>query len=55
MTILIKLLKYFNFNESQKKDAKKLVNALYKILIDKDASLIEINPLVITKNGKLFA
>ena len=26
---------------------------MYKIIIEKDASLIEINPLIITKNDKL--
>ena len=49
-----KIIEPFNFNEDQKKDAKKLIEAMYKILIDKDASLIEINPLIITKNGKLI-
>ena len=49
-----RILKIFNFNESQKKVASKLVQTLYKILIDKDASLIEINPLIITKEEKLI-
>ena len=49
-----KILKIFKLNQNQKKDGKKLVNALYKILIEKDASLIEINPLVITKQNKLI-
>tara|TARA_X000001036_G_scaffold378383_1_gene368716 strand:- start:1230 stop:2390 length:1161 start_codon:yes stop_codon:yes gene_type:complete len=49
-----KIIAPFKFNESQKKEAIKLVQALYKILIEKDASLIEINPLIITKNGKLL-
>ena len=37
-----------NFNQ-----AKKVVNAIYQILIKKDASLIEINPLIITKEGEI--
>ncbi len=49
-----KILKIFKLTQNQKKDGKKLVNALYKILIEKDASLIEINPLVITKQNKLI-
>ena len=49
-----KILKIFKLNQNQKKDGKKLVNALYKILIEKDASLIEINPLIITKQNKLI-
>tara|TARA_Y100001970_G_scaffold256799_1_gene334867 strand:- start:9743 stop:10900 length:1158 start_codon:yes stop_codon:yes gene_type:complete len=48
------ILKIFKLNEDQTKDAKKLVNALYNILIEKDASLIEINPLVITKQKRLI-
>ena len=49
-----KVISPFNFNEKQKKDAYKIVNAIYKILIEKDASLIEINPLIITKDGNLI-
>ena len=48
------IIKIFPLDESQKKDAKTLVNALFNILILKDASLIEINPLVITKQKKLI-
>ena len=48
-----KILKPFNFNEDQKKIGKKLINALYKILIELDANLVEINPLIITKTGKI--
>ena len=47
------IIKIFNFNESQKLVASKLVQSLYKILTEKDASLIEINPLILTKNEKL--
>ena len=32
-----------------------LASALYRAYVDKDASLVEINPLVITKDGKLIA
>jgi succinyl-CoA synthetase beta subunit len=35
------------------KQCAKLVSALYRLFLDKDASLIEINPLVVTKEGKL--
>ena len=34
--------------------ASKLIQSLYKILVEKDASLIEINPLVITREEKLI-
>ena len=49
-----KIIKIFSFNSEQKNDAKNLLNALYNILIKKDASLIEINPLIITKEKKLL-
>ena len=49
-----KIIDPFKFNEDQKKEALKLVQALYKILIQQDANLIEINPLIITKKGKII-
>jgi len=48
-----KIIKIYNFNEKQKLTASKLIQSLYRILIEKDASLIEINPLIITTNDKL--
>ena len=49
-----KILKPFDFNEEQKKTGSELIQSLYKILIEKDASLIEINPLIVTKEKKLI-
>ena len=49
-----KIIKPFEFTPDQKKEALKLIRALYKILIQKDASLIEINPLIITTSGKVL-
>ena len=48
-----KIISIFNFNQDQIKVAHELIKALYKILIDKDASLIEINPLIITQDNKI--
>jgi|TARA_B110000971_G_C20028064_1_gene509889 succinyl-CoA synthetase beta subunit len=48
-----KIIKIFNLNEKQKLVASKLIQSLYKILVEKDASLIEINPLIITKTNNL--
>ena len=48
------ITKIFSFDKKQKEDAKNLLNALNNILIKKDASLIEINPLIITKQKKLI-
>ncbi len=49
-----KVIKVFSFPEKEKNVAKKLIQAMYNILISKDASLIEINPLVITKDKKII-
>ena len=49
-----KIIEPFKFNTEQKIIAEKLIKALYKILIDKDATLIEINPLVVTKNQEII-
>ena len=48
-----KIISIFNFNQDQIKVAHELIKSLYKILIDKDASLIEINPLIITQENKI--
>ena len=37
-----------------KKIASSLIKSLYNIVIKKDATLIEINPLIITKNNKII-
>ena len=47
------IISIFKFNDEQKNVASNLVKSLYKILIEKDASLIEINPLIITKKNKI--
>ena len=49
-----KIISIFQLNEKQKLVASKLVNALYEIIVKKDASLIEINPLIITKSEELI-
>ena len=48
-----KIINIFKFDSDQKEIAKKLIKSLYKIIIEKDASLIEINPLIITKENKI--
>ena len=49
-----KIISIFNLNLDQKKVLAKLIKSLYKILIEKDASLIEINPLIINKKNKVI-
>jgi len=48
-----KIISPFKFNSKQKQEASKLVKILYRILIQKDASLIEINPLIVTENENI--
>ena len=47
-----KIISIFKFNENQSNVGKNLIKTLYKILIEKDANLIEINPLILTKEEK---
>ena len=49
-----KILEIFKFETEQKETAIKLIRSLYKIILERDASLIEINPLIITKEKKLI-
>ena len=48
------IISIFNFNNTQIETAQNLIKSLYKILIQKDANLIEINPLIITNNNKII-
>jgi succinyl-CoA synthetase beta subunit len=48
------IISVFKLSDEQKDTASKLVKSLYNIIINKDASLIEINPLIITKSNKLI-
>jgi succinyl-CoA synthetase beta subunit len=48
------IISIFNFDDSQKNIASKLIKSLYKIILEKDASLIEINPLIINKDKQLI-
>jgi succinyl-CoA synthetase beta subunit len=49
-----KILDPYGLNLKQKKEATALVKSLFKILKDKDANLIEINPLIINNEDKLI-
>jgi succinyl-CoA synthetase beta subunit len=49
-----KILKPFNLPEKLKKQAENIIQSLYKILIEKDANLIEINPFILNKNNNLL-
>ena len=48
------IVSIFKFKNHQLDNAKNLIKVLYKIIVEKDASLIEINPLIITKDEKIL-
>ncbi len=48
-----KIIEIFQFNEQQKQQAKKIIYAIYNLFINKDANLIEINPLIIRDTNDL--
>ena len=49
-----KIIDPFMLPEKLKEQAYDLINSVYKILVEKDANLIEINPLILTKDDKLI-
>ncbi len=51
---LNRIISIFKLDIEQQDDGKKLIKTLYKIMIEKDASLIEINPLIVDKDKKLI-
>ena len=48
------IISIFDFDNDQKIVASNLIKILYRIVLEKDASLIENNPLIITKEGKII-
>ena len=51
---LKKIIKPFGLPSNLEKNAFNVVQSIYKILIEKDANLIEINPLILTKDNNLI-
>ena len=49
-----KILQPFILPEKSKKQAFQIIQSIYKILIEKDANLIEINPLILTTDDGLL-
>jgi len=50
-----KLAKQLAFESAQLKDASKLFDGLYRTFIGLDCSMVEVNPLVVTKKGEVLA
>ena len=53
-TDIEKIIEPFEFNKNQIKAGCDLIKSIYKTLIEKDANLIEINPLIVTKSEKII-
>jgi len=49
-----KIVEIFNLDIGAKKQAVNLIKSIYKMFIDTDANLVEINPLILTKNKKII-
>ena len=48
-----KIIKIFNLRGSSKNEAIALIKSIYKMFIKTDANMIEINPLILTKEKKI--
>ena len=51
---VLNILKPYKLKESALDDGKKIIQALYQALIKTDANLIEVNPLILTKDNKVI-
>jgi len=49
-----KIIRPFELSETIYDQAFHLIKSIYKIFVEKDASLVEINPLILTKENKLI-
>ena len=48
------IIKIFNLNENAKKQAVSLVKSIFKMFIGTDANMVEVNPLILTKEEKIL-
>ena len=48
-----KILGIFNLDQEANEEAIKLIKSIYKMFIETDASLVEINPLILTKDNNI--
>ena len=48
-----KIIKVFNLNENAEKQAILLIKSIYKMFVSTDANMVEVNPLILTKEKKI--
>ncbi len=49
-----KIIKIFNLDSSLKDEAISLIKSIYKMFVKTDANMVEINPLILTKEKKII-
>jgi len=48
------IIKIFNLNDNARKQAISLIKSIYKMFISTDANMVEVNPLILTKEEKIL-
>ena len=48
------IIKIFNLSDTAKKEAISLIKSIYKMFLGTDASMVEVNPLILTKEEKII-
>ena len=48
------IVKIFNLSEGVKKQAISLIKSIYKMFVNTDANMVEVNPLILTKEEKII-
>ena len=48
------IIKIFNLKDASRDEAINLIKSIYKMFIDTDANLVEINPLILTKDNSVI-
>ena len=48
------IINIFNLNDDAQKDAISLIKSIYKMFISTDANMVEVNPLILTKENKIM-
>jgi succinyl-CoA synthetase beta subunit len=49
-----KIVEIFSLNSNEKKQSINLIKSIYKMFIETDANLVEINPLILTEENKII-
>jgi len=50
----LEIIKIFNLNNNTKSQAISLIKSIYKMFINTDANMVEVNPLILTKEEKII-